>query len=327
MHTPIRRTTLARLLAAAFALCLGSQALAWTGRPVKMLVPAPAGGTMDIVARILADQLASDIGQPVIVDNKPGAGGAIAVQAMLAAPADGQTIMVTASNVLTEIPHVMKASFDPLKDIKPVATVASASLVLVGAPDLPAQNVKELLAYLKGKPGSMSFASFSAGTSSHYAGMILNQKTGLDLAHIPFPGSPPALGQVMGGQIQLMFDGMPTSLPLIKGGKLKVYGVANKARSSHLPQVPTLGEEGLSELDFTNWVGVVVGSNVPGDITDRINAAILKAAEAPKVKNRLVAAGFEPNVASTAAQLQQSVRNDFERNAAIVKSFNIRLNQ
>lgn len=321
------RNTVRPLLAVALALGLGGQALAWTSKPVRMLVPAPAGGTMDIVARILADQLSADIGQPVIVDNKPGAGGAIAVQAMLAAPADGQTIMVTASNVLTEIPHVMKTSFDPLKDVKPVATVASASLVLVGAPDLPASNVKELLAYLKSRPGSMSFASFSAGTSSHYAGMILNQKAGLDLQHIPFPGSPPALGQVMGSQIPLMFDGMPTSLPLIKGGKLKVYGVATKTRSSHLPQVPTLGEEGLSELDFTNWVGVVTAGNVSAEIIDRINAAVLKAAEAPKVKNRLVAAGFEPNVAGTAAQLQQSVRNDFERNAAIVKTFNIRLNQ
>jgi tripartite-type tricarboxylate transporter receptor subunit TctC len=326
MQTITRRTA-RPLLAAVLALCVGSQALAWTSKPVRMLVPAPAGGTMDIVARILADQISNDIGQPVIVDNKPGAGGAIAVQAMLAAPADGQTIMVTASNVLTEIPHVLKTSFDPLKDVKPVATVASASLVLVGAPDLPAGNVKELLGYLKSKPGTLSFASFSAGTSSHYAGMILNQKAGVDLQHIPFAGSPPALAQVMGNQIPLMFDGMPTSLPLIKAGKLKVYGVATKTRSSHLPQVPTLGEEGLSELDFTNWVGVVVASSVNADTTDRINAAVLKAAEAPKVKNRLVAAGFEPNVPSSAAQLQQSVRNDFERNAAIVKSFNIRLNQ
>lgn len=327
MHVLTHRSPLPRLLAAVLALCISSQVLAWTSKPVKMLVPAPAGGTMDIVARILADQIANDIGQPVIVENKPGAGGAIAVQALLSAPADGQTIMVTASNVLTEIPHVMKTSFDPLKDVKPVATVASASLVLVGAPDLPARNVKELLAYLKSKQGTMSFASFSAGTSSHYAGMILNQRAGLDMQHVPFPGSPPALAQVMGSQIPLMFDGMATSLPLINSGKLKVYGVATKTRSSHLPQVPTLGEEGLAELDFTNWIGVVVSQGVSAETTDRINAAILKAADAPKVKNRLVAAGFEPNLPATSRQLAQSVRSDFERNAEIVKRFNIRLSQ
>lgn len=161
-----------KLLTCAAALLLSLQANAWTNKPVKMLVPAPAGGTMDIVARILADQLSAEIGQPVVVDNKPGAGGAIAIQAMTSAPQDGQTIMVTASNVLTEIPHVMKTNFDPLKDIKPVATVASASMVLVGAPNLPAKNVKELIAYAKSKPGTLSFASYSAGTSSHYAGMI-----------------------------------------------------------------------------------------------------------------------------------------------------------
>lgn len=318
---------LPKLLTCAAALLLSFQAAAWTNKPVKMLVPAPAGGTMDIVARILADQLSADIGQPVVVDNKPGAGGAIAIQAMTSAPQDGQTIMVTASNVLTEIPHVMKTSFDPLKDIKPVATVASANMVLVGAPNLPAKNVKELIAYAKSKPGSLSFASYSAGTSSHYAGMILNQKAGLDLQHVPFPGSPPALAQVMGGQIPIMFDGMATSLPQVKGGKLQIYGVASKTRSTHLPQVPTLAEEGLPEIEFGNWIGVVVSSGVANDITDKINAAILKAAESPKVKTRLVGAGFEPNVALSATQLQQSVRAEFDRNAVIVKNFKIQLNQ
>lgn len=315
------------LIACAAALLMTAQAQAWTNKPVKMLVPAPAGGTMDIVARILADQISQDIGQPVIVDNKPGAGGAIAVQALLAAPQDGQTIMVTASNVLTEIPHVMKTSFDPLKDIKPVATVASATMVLVGAPDLPAKNLKELIAYVKSKPGTLSFASYSAGTSSHYAGMILNQKAGLDLQHVPFPGSPPALAQVMGGQIPIMFDGMATSLPLVKAGKLHVYGVASKTRSSQLPQVPTLAEEGFSDMEFGNWVGVVVGMGVSNEITEKINVAVLKAAEAPSVKNRLVGAGFEPNVAINAKQLGQNVRAEFERNAVIVKNFNIKLNQ
>jgi tripartite-type tricarboxylate transporter receptor subunit TctC len=314
------------LVSCAAALLFSFHANAWTSKPVKMLVPAPAGGTMDIVARILADQLSADMGQPVIVENKPGAGGAIAVQAMMSAPQDGQSIMVTASNVLTEIPHVMKTSFDPLKDIKPVATVASATMVLVGAPNLPAKNVKELIAYAKSKPGTLSFASYSAGTSSHYAGMILNKNAGLDLQHIPFPGSPPALAQVMGGQIPIMFDGMATSLPQVKAGKLQIYGVASKVRSTHLPQVPTLAEEGLTDIEFGNWIGVVVSSGVANDITDKINAAVLKAADAPKVKTRLVGAGFEPNIALSASQLQQSVRMEFERNALIVNNFKIQLN-
>ena len=316
-----------RLLLAALAIATAPLAMAWTDKPVKMIVPAPAGGTMDVVARILADQMSADIGQPVIVDNKPGAGGAIAVQAMLAAPADGQTIMVTASNILTEIPHVMKTSFDPLKDVRPVATVARAGMVLVAGPSVQATDLKGLIAYVKANPGKLSFASYSAGTSSQYAGMIFNQKAGLDLQHIPFAGSPPALTQVMGGQIAVMFDGIVTSMPLFKGGKLKAFGVASKTRSTQLPDVPTLAELGYPDIEFSNWVGTVVASGVPSAIVDKINAATLKAAAAPKMHDRLVAAGFEPNTSLTSAQLAASVKTDYDRNAVIVKTFNIQLNQ
>ncbi|UUZ65838.1 tripartite tricarboxylate transporter substrate binding protein [Polaromonas sp. P1-6] len=301
--------------------------MAWTDKPIRMLVPAPAGGTMDVVARIVADQLSADLGQPVVVENRAGAGGAIAVQAMTVAPADGHTIMMTASNVLTEIPHVMKTSFDPLKDVKPVAAIARSSMVLVGAPNLAPKDLKSLIAYVKANPGKISFASYSTGTVSHYAGMILNQKAGLDMQHVPFPGSPPALAQVMGGQIPLMFDGMATSKAMITAGKLQVYGVAAKTRSAHLPQAPTLAEQGFPELDFSNWVGVIVASGVPAATTDRIHAAISKAAASAKVRDRLLSAGFEPGGDMTPAQLAQSVRSEFERNAAIVKTFDIKLNQ
>ncbi|MBU3738234.1 MAG: tripartite tricarboxylate transporter substrate binding protein [Rhodoferax sp.] len=244
MHTIDKARLSRHLLTFLAAALVAPWAQAWTDKPVRMLVPAPAGGTMDVVARILADQLSADIGQPVVVDNKPGAGGAIAVQAMTSAPADGQTIMVTASNILTEIPHVMKTGFDPVKDVRPVGTIARAGMVLVGSPSLSASDLKDFVAYARANPGKLSFASYSAGTASHYAGMILNQKAGLDLQHVPFPGSPPALVQVMGGQIALMFDGIVTSMPQIKAGKLKAFGVASKARSGHPPQVPTLAELG-----------------------------------------------------------------------------------
>ena len=323
LHTRL----LGRLMVALVAAAVGPLALAWTDKPVKMLVPAPAGGTMDVVARILAEQLSADIGQPVVVDNKPGAGGAIAVQAMMAAPPDGQTIMVTASNILTEIPHVMKTGFDPIKDVRPVATIARAGMVLVGSPTLSASELKDLVAYVKANPGKLSFASYSAGTASHYAGMILNQKAGLDLQHVPFPGSPPALVQVMGGQIAVMFDGIVTSMPQIKGGKLKAFGVASKTRSAHLPQVPTLAELGLPELDFSNWLGTVVAASVPADLAEKINLATLKAASAPRIRDRLAAAGFEPNTSLSSTQLAQSVKAEYERTAVIVKTFTIQLNQ
>ncbi len=318
---------IAGLCASLLMIATAPLAQGWTDKPVKMIVPAPAGGTMDVVARLLAEQLSADIGQPVIVDNKPGAGGAIAVQAMTSAPPDGQTIMVTASNILTEIPHVMKTAFDPLKDVRPVATVARAGMVLIAAPNVAASDIKGLISHVKANPGKLSFASYSAGTSSHYAGMIFNQKAGLDLQHVPFAGSPPALQQVMGGQIAVMFDGIVTSMPQIKAGKVKALGVASKTRSAHLPDVPTLAELGYPDIDFANWLGVVVASGVPADLVDKINAATLKAASAPKLRDRLQAVGFEPNTSLSSAQLAQSVKAEHERNAGIVKAFDIKLAQ
>ena len=308
-------------------ICLMQAALAWTDKPVKLLVPAPAGGNIDVIARLLADQLAADIGQPMVVDNRPGAGGGIAVQALRSAPADGQTVLVTASNVLTEIPHVLKSGFDPLRDVRPVGIVARGNLVMIAAPNVPAKDFKGFLTYAKKSPGNLSFASYSTGTISHYAGMILNQKAGLDLQHVPFQGSPPALAQVMGGQIPLMFDGYTTSRSLITTGKVQVYAVASKNRLSQLPDVPTLTELGYPELNFSNWLGVVVSANVPPETIEKIHKAVRNVAANPKFRSRMFAAGFEAAEDLSPQQLAQSVRVEFERNGAIVRQFNIQLNQ
>ena len=326
MRGRVRLAAAAALAAAMTA--LPPAVLAWTHKPVKLLVPAPPGGTIDMVARILAEALSHDLGQPVIVENKPGAGGAIAVQALNAAPPDGNTLMVVASNVLTEIPLVMKTSFDPLKDVRPVTMVGRGVQVLVAAATVPANDYKGLIDYLKTtKGGKGSYASYSAGSGSHYAGAILAKKTGLDLTHVPFPGSPPALQNLMGGQVDIMFDGLATSLPQLKGGKLKVYAVGGQTRSVHLPDVPTTAELGLAEIDFSNWIGTVVSSKVPDDLVNKINIATVKAAMSPKVRERLIAAGFEPTISESPERLAQLVKADYERNAKIVKAYNIQLNQ
>jgi tripartite-type tricarboxylate transporter receptor subunit TctC len=320
-----------RLKALAVLLAIAAAPLAanaWTNKPVRIIVPAPPGGTMDLTARILAEAISTEIGQPVIVENKPGAGGAIGVQALNAVPSDGQTIMIVASNVLTEIPLVMKTSFDPLKDVKPVTMVARSTMVLVAAGTVPANDVKGLIGTLKtGKDGKGSFASYTAGSSSHYAGLIFAKKAGLDLQHVPFVGSPPALQNVMGGQVDIMFDGMATSLPQIKGGKLKAYGVGSKTRSVHLPDVPTMTELGFAEIDFSNWVGTIVSAKVPDDIVGKINSTTAKVAMSPKVRDRLIAAGFEPAVSESPEALAQATKAEHDRNAQIVKAYNIQLNQ
>jgi tripartite-type tricarboxylate transporter receptor subunit TctC len=324
--THTRRLSRAILMVLASSIAMPA-AMAWTDKPVKMLVPAPAGGSIDVIARLVADQLTTDLGQTMVVENKPGAGGAIAVQALRAAPADGQTVMMIASNVLTEIPHVLKGGFDPLKDVKPVGIVARANLVMIAAPNVPAKDFKGFLAYAKKNPGSLSFASYSAGTISHYTGMILNQKAGLDLQHVPFQGSPPALAQVMGGQIPMMFDGYATSRNLIATGKVQAYAVAAKQRLNQLPEVPTLTELGYPDLEFSNWMGVIVSSGVSPELQEKIHKAVRNVALNPKFRGRMFASGFEGAEDWGIAQLTQAAKTEFERNAAIVKQFNIQLNQ
>lgn len=310
-------------LCATLLSCAASMASAWTDKPVRIVVPAPAGGVMDVMARVLGEQLAKDIGQPVIVDNRPGAGGGIGINTMLNAPADGQTLMVTASNVLTEVPHVIKTSFDPLKDVRPIYAVARVRNMLVSGTAVPATDFAGLLAYLKATPAKYSYASHSAGTSSHYAGLYLAAASGLDLQHVPFAGSPPALAQVMGGQVTVMFDNVIASPPMVAAGKLRAYGVGGSTRHPNLPQVPTFVELGRPELDYTNWFGVVASGKLTDAQAERTSRAIQKASEAPVVRDKLVQLGFEMLPPQGLAALAQSVRAEFDRNAITVKKFNV----
>lgn len=316
---------IATLLATA-GIAMTANSWAWTDKPVKLIVPAPAGGSIDIVARLLAQHLSADIKQTVIVDNRAGAGGSIAIQAMLQAPADGQTLMITASNVLLEIPHVMKTPYDPLKDVKPISTFARSGLVLVSAPQPGVNDFKGFLAHLKSRQGKASFATYSAGTVSHYAGLILNHKAGLDMQHVPFAGSPPALVQVMGGQIDMMFDGIATSLPFIKSGKLKVYAFSGKSRSPYLPDVPTTAELGYPEINAEGWFGIIVASSLPEELTGKINAAVRRVAAVAAFNDSLKSVGLAPDATLSSAQLREEMLEVSARNAAVVKQFNIKLN-
>ncbi|VTU14976.1 Argininosuccinate lyase [Variovorax sp. PBL-H6] len=300
-------------------------AFAFADKPIKMIVPAPPGGTIDVMARIVSDQLSRDIGQPVVVENKPGAGGSIAVKYLLSQPADGQTLMVTASNVLTEVPHVLKGGFDPLKDVKPLSLMALSSMLFISSPQFPAKDAKEAIAYVKAHPGQVSYASYSAGTASQYAGAILNKAAGLDMQHVPYPGSAPALAHLMGGQVPLMFDGAVTSKNLIAGGKVRLLAVATKARMPEFPNTPTLAELGYSGLNFSNWTGVIASSQMPAPVAEKIHAALQKVAANATVRERLIGAGFEPMPERSLAQAQSELREEYDRNAEIVKTFNIKL--
>ncbi|MEJ8845814.1 tripartite tricarboxylate transporter substrate binding protein [Variovorax rhizosphaerae] len=317
---------LARAAVALAGCSLALSAWALGEKPVRVVVPAPAGGTMDIVARVVGQQMALDIGRPVVVENRPGAGGSIGLQAMLQAPPDGNTLVMAASNVLAETPHVVKMPFDPLKDVVPIAAVARSGVVLVTAAGFPARDFQGLVAELKARKGKSSFASYSPGTVSQYAGLILSDRAGLDMQHVGYAGSPPALQDLLGGQVDMMFDGMLTSMPLIKAGKLRPYAFSGKTRSSYLPDVPTTTELGYPELQFRGWVGFIGSSKLPSDVLAKLHATIQKAAQAPAVQQKLADVGLEPELSIDTPALLGETRAMFERNAAIVRKFHIQAN-
>jgi tripartite-type tricarboxylate transporter receptor subunit TctC len=319
-HTT-RRAVLGALAGAALlAAAPASFAQAWPAKPVRIVIGAPPGGTADIVARLLADGLQKEWGQPVIVEPKPGAAGMIAMQDFLAQPADGYTLLVSVNALVTEIPHVIKVRFDPFKDVKPVADLARSGLVFVANGALPAKNVPELIAYAKANPGKLSYASYSAGTISHTMGLELNKAAGIDLNHVPYKGSPPALQDLAGGHVALMFDGPATSIPMIKGGKIKALAVSGAKRNPALPEVPTFAEQGYPMLDEVGWMGLWLKPDVPADVQARIRQATLKVMSQPAVQTRLAELGNDLGSGASPEDLAKSLRAASDKQGATLRA-------
>ena len=299
----------------------GAQAQAkWPSKTVRIVAAGPAGGSADIVARLLADQLSKVVGQQVIVDPRPGAGGVLAVNELSLAARDGHTLLVGVDSLVSEIPHILKLSVTMANEIKPVSEVARGGLVLVGNAALPAKTLPELIAYVKAHPGSVNVASYSAGTRSHVMGLLLNKAAGIDMTHVGYKGSTPALQDLMGGHVQLMFDGMPTSIPLIKGGRIKAFAVSTPKRSPLLPDVPTFTELGYPQLESVAWMGLWVKPDLPAPLQAQIREAALKALATPAARDRLQDVGFEPPQPRTPDELSASLKADYERVGGVLKS-------
>jgi tripartite-type tricarboxylate transporter receptor subunit TctC len=309
--------------AALLATAPAALAQAWPSKPVRILIGAPAGGTADIVARLLADGLQKEWGQPVIVESKPGAAGMIAMQDFLGQPADGHTLLVSVNALVTEIPHVIKVRFDPFKDVKPVADLARSGLVFVANASLPAKNVPELVTYAKANPGKLSYASYSAGTISHTMGLELNKSAGTDLNHVPYKGSPPALQDLAGGHVQLMFDGPATSIPMIKGGKIKALAVSGPKRNPAMPEVPTFAEQGYPMLDDVAWMGLWIKPDVPADVQAKIRQAALKVMTQPAVQTRLAELGNDLGSGASPEDLAKSLRVASDKQGATLRALGV----
>jgi len=273
------------------ALCA---AQSWPSKPVKWIVPFAPGGTTDILARTVSEKLSIALGVPVVVENKPGAGGGVGAEIVAKSAPDGYTIM--GGTIST---HAINASlykdlpYDPVKDFAPITLIARVPNMLVVNPEVPAKDVKELIALLKASPGKYNFASSGNGTSQHLSGELFKSMAGVEMQHIPYKGSPPALQDVVGGQVTMTFDNITTAWPLAKAGKLRALAVTTAKRSAIAPDVPTLAESGLPGFEIGSWQGVFAPAGTPAPIVRRLNAEIVKILNMPDVKERLAGLGAE----------------------------------
>jgi tripartite-type tricarboxylate transporter receptor subunit TctC len=311
---------IARLLGVVvFALSTSAFAQTWPVKPIKWIVPFAPGGTTDILARTIGEKLTVALGQPVIVENKPGAGGGVGAEFTAKAPPDGYTIM--GGTIST---HAINASlykslpYDPIKDFVPITMIVRLPNLLVVHPEIPAKSVAELITLLKANPGKYSFASSGHGTSQHLSGELFKSMAGVDMQHIPYKGSPPALQDVVGGQVAMTFDNITTAWPLAKGGKLRALAVTTAKRSEVAPDVPTLSESGLAGYEVGSWQGVFAPAGTPPAIVKRLNAEIVKIINMPDVKEKLIGLGAEP-VGNTSEEFAALVKTEVVKWAEVVK--------
>jgi tripartite-type tricarboxylate transporter receptor subunit TctC len=313
----------ATALVAALALPGPGFAQTYPEKSVRMIVPFPPGGGTDIIARVLGQKLSESMGQAVVVENRAGAGGTLGSEFAAKSTPNGYTIlMVSASYAVS--PSLYKLGFDPRDDLVPVSLVASVPFVLVTYPGFSANSVAELVAQAKAKPGEINFASSGNGSAPHLAGEMLTMNTGTKMVHVPFKGGAPALTEVMGGRVQLLFSTVTQALPYIKGGKLKPLAVSSRARASALPQVPTLEESGVSGIDVGDWFGVLVPKGTPPDIVRRLSDEIRRAVASPDVKARLATEGFDP-IGSSGEEFERVIRKDMDAYGRVVKAAGVKV--
>ena len=305
--------------AAALSFALPAQAAEFPTKPITLVVPFAPGGPTDAMARTLA--AAVKIGQPVIVENRAGAGGNLGAEAVARAAADGHTVLFGTSGPLAiNVSLYKKIGYDPVKSFAPVMQIGHLPNVLVVNPGIPAKNVKELIAYGKANPGKLSYASSGNGASSHLAGVLFNNLADTDFAHIPYKGTGPALNDLLGGQVAMTFTDVLTALPHIKSGKLRALGVTTKERSQALPEVPTIAEQGIAGFDVSVFFGLVVPAGTPKDVVDKLNQGFADALKQPEVRKTLLAQGLEFAPSTSPEQLGAFIQAEVSKWRAVVKS-------
>ena len=308
------------------AAAMGPVALAqYPAKPIRIIVPFPPGGATDILARAVGADLARSLGQPVPIENRGGAGGNLGADAVAKAPPDGYTlVMGTVGTHAINMSLYAKMPYDTVNDFAPVSLVASVPNVLVVHPSLPAKSVRDLIDLARSKPGTINFASSGNGTSIHLSGELFKTMAGVQMTHIPYKGSAPAMADMLGGQVSLMFDNMPSALPHIKAEKLRALAVTSAKRSPALPELPTIAEAGLPGYEASSWFGILAPAGTPKDIVGRLSQAISTGLHGAEMKERFASQGAEA-IGSTPEQFAAHIQAEIAKWARVVKAAGAKL--
>ena len=313
------------VLALSLAACALASAQDYPSRPVRVVVPYPPGGPTDVIVRVVGNRLSESLGQPVVIENRAGASGMIGAELVARAAPDGYTLLVNPSIHVILPSLVAKMPFDAIKDFTHVTLLVSVPLFLVVNNSLPVKNVKDLIAYAKANPGKLNFASSSGGSSSQLAGEQFKLFAGVEMQHIPYKGSTPALTDVMGGQVQMMFDSTPSAMPFVKSGKLRALAVTTAKRTQAAPDIPSMAEAGLPGFDHSNWYGVWGPQGMPREVVAKLSTAIAATMQKKDVRDRLVDLGADPVDGVSPAQFEAYAQSELARFAKIVKQAGVKI--
>src|SRR5438876_6157961 len=305
----------------AVLLCCATPALAqYPAKPIHLIVPFPPGGGNDTVARAIAQQLGPDLGQPVVIDNRPGAGGSVGAELAAKAPPDGYTLFLAGVGSHAVNPNFhRKLPYDPVTDFAPVSLIASAPSVLVVNPAVPARTIAEFTAYARANPGKLNYASNGNGSAAQLAAAMYETMAGVHMVHVPYKGIAPAMTDLMSGEVQLMFGTVVALVPHIQAGKLRALAVTSRKRSSLLPDLPTLAESGLPDYEAGSWYGILAPAGTSREVIDRLHGAIVKALKQPDVSKRLAAEGAEV-IGSTPDEFAAHIKAEIARVGAVVRA-------
>ena len=323
-ETRVNKNILKAATATGFVLCaFAAAAEPYPSKPIKWVVPFPPGGAMDSMARTLGEKLSTSMKQPVIIENRAGAGGSIGSNLVAKSAPDGHTMMIVSIGQAVNPSIYPKLPYDGVRDFEPVSLVGIVPNLLVAHPSVKANNVKELIALAKAQPGKITYASAGNGTTVHLAAELFNSMAGVDLMHIPYKGSAPAVTDLMGGQVDIMFDSLSSAKPYVESGKLKALAVTTAKRSAAFPKVPTVAESGLPGYELSGWYAVFVPAKTPKPVVDRLHAELVKALKQEDVRARFALIGAEP-VGSSPQELAATLKTETARWEKIVRERTIK---